>query len=148
MHKKKSFVVVLQNSFSKIFWELLRKTLAMKFFYGKVAVKNALKYRYFSAFVILFLLHLFPNTSILTRFIWGNLLKKRPSKICERQPLNGPHHFNGPHQFIKGCLSQILFGPFLSTLSHLLLAETYNSLTRKSIIISKGVFMIFSKIYQ
>ena len=45
--------------------------------------------------------------------IWG--------KTCQRQPLNRPQ----PFQTSKGCLPQALLGP-LSTLPHLLLAETYN----------------------
>ena len=36
------------------------------------------------------------------------VFKNGPSKICGRQPLN----------FLKGYLSQILLGPFLSTLAH------------------------------
>ena len=40
--------------------------------------------------------------------IWDKVFKNGPSKICGRQPLS----------FFKGCLPQILLGPFLNTLSH------------------------------
>ena len=40
--------------------------------------------------------------------------------------LSRPYHFN----FFKGCLPQILLGPFLNTLTHLLL-KLLNFLTRK-----------------
>ena len=44
------------------------------------------------------------------------IFKNIPSKICGRQRLKRPYHF----KFFKGCLPQILLGPFLNTLSHIL----------------------------
>ena len=57
-------------------------------------------------------------------FKWITLFKNGPSKICGRQPLKNfrdivclsrPYHF----KFFKGCLPQILLGPFLNTLTEL-----------------------------
>ena len=51
--------------------------------------------------------------------IWVKVIKNGPSKICGRKPvkfwsdtvcLSRPYHF----KFFKGCLPQILFGPFLT----------------------------------
>ena len=52
--------------------------------------------------------------------IWVKVFKNWPSKICDRQPLkilklwSRPYHF----KFFKGCLPQMLLGPFLNTLTH------------------------------
>ena len=40
---------------------------------------------------------------------WVKVFKNGPSKICERQPLKK----------FKGCLTQIIIGPFLNTLNHI-----------------------------
>ena len=52
---------------------------------------------------------------------WGQVLKNGRTKICGKQPLkiwsdNRPYYFN----FFKGCLPQILLGPFWNTLSQIL----------------------------
>ena len=44
--------------------------------------------------------------------IWGKVFKSGPSKIC----LGRPYSF----KFFKGCLPQILLGPLLNTLSHII----------------------------
>ena len=49
-------------------------------------------------------------------YIWDKLFKNEPSKICERQPLKD---LKESFKFFKGCLPQILLGPFLNTLSYL-----------------------------
>ena len=68
--------------------------------------------------------HWLPQTK-LSIDIWDKVLKYRPSKICGRQPLKNlkgygllkrTNHF----KFFKGCLPQILLGPFLNTLSCIL----------------------------
>ena len=46
-----------------------------------------------------------------TYVIWDRVFKNGPSKIC----LNRSYYF----KFFKGSLPQILFGPFLNTLSYL-----------------------------
>ena len=56
--------------------------------------------------------------------MWVKEFKNWPGKICGRQPLKyltciclgRPYHFI----FFKGCLPQILLGPSLNTLSHVL----------------------------
>ena len=52
----------------------------------------------------------------------NKVFKNEPSKICGRQPLKSlkwygllVYHF----KFFKGCLPQILLGPFLNTFSHM-----------------------------
>ena len=47
-------------------------------------------------------------------FMWVKVFKDGPIKICGRQPLGRPYHFT----FFKGCLPQILLGPFLNTLTY------------------------------
>ena len=56
--------------------------------------------------------------------IWAKVFKNGASKIHERQPLKNlkdmvclgrPYHF----KVFGGCISQILLGPFLNTLTHL-----------------------------
>ena len=53
------------------------------------------------------------------------VFKNGPSKICGRQPSKNlkwyglPNHF----KFFKGSLPQILLGPFLNTLTHIIIAE-------------------------
>ena len=49
---------------------------------------------------------------------WEKVFKNGPSKICGRQPLK---HLSLPFKFFKGSLSQILLGPFLNTLSQMVL---------------------------
>ena len=51
------------------------------------------------------------------------VFKNGPSKICVIQPIKDlkgyglqTYHFN----FFKGCLPQILLGPFVNTLSHMI----------------------------
>ena len=64
------------------------------------------------------------------RNIWDKLFKNRASEICGRQRLkirsdmiclSRPYHF----KIFKGCLPQILLGPFLNTCSHLGPCDTY-----------------------
>ena len=49
-------------------------------------------------------------------FSAAKVFKDGSSKICERQPLSRPY----PFKFFKGCLPQILIGPFLNTLSYIM----------------------------
>ena len=46
-------------------------------------------------------------------YIWDKVIKNGPSKVCGRQP------YPYPFEFFKGCLPQILLGPFLNTLTHI-----------------------------
>ena len=57
-------------------------------------------------------------------FIWDKIFKNGPIKSVEDSlwkissdmvPLGRPYHF----KCFKGCIPQILLGPFLNTLSHL-----------------------------
>ena len=59
-----------------------------------------------------------------SNIIWEKAFKNGPTAICGRQPfdmacLSRPHYF----KFFKGCLPQILLGPFLNTFSHILLSK-------------------------
>ena len=56
----------------------------------------------------------------LWRSIWDKILKNGSSKTCGRQHLRNLNHF----KFFKGCLLQILLGPFSNTLSHFIIVET------------------------
>ena len=64
----------------------------------------------------------------LQRIVFKNrrkVFKNRPSKICGNQPLKNLKWYGLPKQtyhsrFFKGCLPQILLGPFLNTLSHII----------------------------
>ena len=50
----------------------------------------------------------------------GQSIQNEPSKIYGRQPLKNlrrPYHF----KIFKGCLPQILLGPFLNTLTNITL---------------------------
>ena len=54
---------------------------------------------------------------LIEKYEWDKVFKNGSSKICERQPLkNWKADF---YQFFKGCLPQILLGPFLNTVSHM-----------------------------
>ena len=60
--------------------------------------------------------------------ICDKVFKHGPSKICGRQPfknLNGYGLLIISLQIFKGCLPQILPGPFLNTLSHMLLTAVW-----------------------
>ena len=50
--------------------------------------------------------------------VWAKVLKNGPSKICGRQPLKKLKRRPDPFKFFKGCLPQVLFGPFLNIFSH------------------------------
>ena len=54
--------------------------------------------------------------------IWDKVFKNGPSKICGRQPLKNLKGHGLYKQItlrmFKGCLPQILLGPFLNALSH------------------------------
>ena len=63
------------------------------------------------------------------RDIWDKVFKNEPSKISQRQPLKNLKGYGLLKQTIslqifKGCLPQILFGPFLNTLSHMKQVKT------------------------
>ena len=51
---------------------------------------------------------------------WDKVFKNRPSKICGRQPLKNFKEYGlleaDFFKFFKGCLPQILLGPFLNIL--------------------------------
>ena len=49
---------------------------------------------------------------------WDKVFKNGPSEICGRQPLENLKGY-GLLKFFKGCLPQILLGPFLNTLSQM-----------------------------
>ena len=56
----------------------------------------------------------------------------QPSKICERQPLKNLKWYGLPKQsisfqFFKGCLPQILLGPFLETLIQIITVKSWPS---------------------
>ena len=59
------------------------------------------------------------------KYLWDNPFKKGPSRICGRQPLKNLKWYGLKQtillQFFKGYLRQILLGPFLNTLSQVLL---------------------------
>ena len=63
------------------------------------------------SFCVRFALFYFPEESSQS-FTWDKVFKNGPSKICGKQRLKYM-------KFLKGCLPQILLGPFLNTLSHL-----------------------------
>ena len=50
--------------------------------------------------------------------IWDKVLKSKPSKICERQPLKNLKGY-GLLKQTKGYLPQILLGPLFNILSHI-----------------------------
>ena len=52
------------------------------------------------------------------RNIWDKVLKNRQSKICGSQPLKNLKNLKN-FEYFKGCLPQILHGPFLDTLTHM-----------------------------
>ena len=58
--------------------------------------------------------------------ILDKAFKNGPSKICGRQPLKQTM----PLQFFKGCLPQVLLGPFLNTLTYLCLKIILKKLAR------------------
>ena len=59
-----------------------------------------------------------------------SFLQNGPSKICGRQPLKNLKGFgllqvdHTPLNFVKGCLPQMLLGPYLNTLSHMILTDS------------------------
>ena len=58
------------------------------------------------------------------RNIWDKVFKNGPNKVCRRQSLKNLKGYGLLKQtislqFFKGCLQQVLLGPFLNTLSHL-----------------------------
>ena len=59
------------------------------------------------------MVYLHNNDIIKIKYKWDKVFKNGPSKICGRQPLKNPF------KFFKGCLPQILLGPFLNTLSQI-----------------------------
>ena len=58
--------------------------------------------------------------------MWAKVFKNEPSKICGRQHLKKFEVTYGHFKIFKGCLSQILLGPFLNTSSHILSAEGFS----------------------
>ena len=59
------------------------------------------------------------------------VLKNGPSEICQRQPLKVLKWYGLLKliKFFKGCLPQIPLGPFLNTLSQLILEDCFNIFT-------------------
>ena len=63
---------------------------------------------------------------------WDKVFKNGPSKICGRQSLKKVKRYGLlsryiPFKIFKGCLPQMLLGPFLSTLSHISIDRNYPS---------------------
>ena len=58
------------------------------------------------------------------RDIWVKVFKNRQSKICGRQPLKD---LSASFNFFKGCLLQILPGPFLNTLTYISVKVIYDN---------------------
>ena len=50
--------------------------------------------------------------------IWGKVFKNGPSKICGRHPSKNLKLYR--FKYFKGYLSQILLGPFLNSLPHMM----------------------------
>ena len=58
--------------------------------------------------------------------LWVKVFKNGPSKICGRQPLtkfaqSRPYTLKS----FKGCLPQILLGPFFNTLTHIMFPNSH-----------------------
>ena len=73
--------------------------------------------------MIVFRLSFFEEFFVVYPFfsnIWDKVFKNGPSKICGRQPLKNSKGYGLLIKFFKGCLPQILLGPFLNTLSYIL----------------------------
>ena len=78
---------------------------------------------------------------------WVKAFKNGSSKICGRQPLKNSkwHHF----KFFKGCLPQVLLGPFLNTLTQIfLLTVVFKS--SQHIFLEKAYFSktLFGKLWS
>ena len=69
--------------------------------------------------------------------IWDKVFKNGPSKICGRQPIKNLKEYSlvrglvclsrpYPFKFFKGCLLQILLGPFFNTVPHFSVQNQYN----------------------
>ena len=57
--------------------------------------------------------NIFPAVFIkILEIIWDKVFKNGPSNFCVSRPYS--------FKFFKGCLPKILLGPFLNTLSHLI----------------------------
>ena len=61
-----------------------------------------------------------PVTSQCTKDICDKIFKSGSSKICGRQSLKNLKERLYSFKFFKGCPPQMLLGPFLNALSHLL----------------------------
>ena len=69
---------------------------------------------------------IFPVSFELSKYIWVKVFKNGQSENCGRQPLKNFKGYDPLRQTIiiqifKGCLPQILLGPFLNTLTYLML---------------------------
>ena len=62
-------------------------------------------------------------------YIWGKIFKNGPSKIYGRQRFKKLKLYGllkpYPIKIFKGCLPQVLFGPFLNTLCQMLFCQYY-----------------------
>ena len=100
-------------------------------------------WRYFTPFVMFLLLTLSIINFEHVIACWGS------SKICGRQLLkncfNRSYHFN----FFKGCLPQILLGPFINTLSHLFIwAFAFWVIVLRNVCTSKDTFLMMMIQYK
>ena len=64
------------------------------------------------------------------KYMWDKVFKNGPSKICGRQPLKNLKEYGRPYsfKFFKGSLPQILLGPFLNTLTHVMLCSIWRAI--------------------
>ena len=60
---------------------------------------------------------------------WIKVFKNGPSKICGRQPLKNMKSYH--YKFFKGCLPQILLGPFLNALTQMFLIKLIHMVLAK-----------------
>ena len=86
--------------------------------YSPIDLNFKLQYRTFIKIdsILTFRKRLYGVFNNIKRSYETKVCKNGPSKICGRQPLK---KLNGyPFKFFKGCLPQILLGPFLNALAH------------------------------
>ena len=86
---------------------LCRGSLAVHKVTWKVTCKKILKLLRFTISNVLYVY-------LYWKYIWEKVFKNGPSKIWEVNCFSRPYLF----KFFKGCLTQILLGPFSNTLSH------------------------------
>ena len=143
----------IKNMFSKFLETKIKQKIEMEVICKEHYFVYFQRFRNLSSTVIWFTAHILWGL-YLSEFNnnWDKVFKNGPSKICGRPPLKNLMRYGLPKadhttfKFFKGCLPQILLGPFMNTSSQLWMTLfCIQYLNKQDFAFNKGCFFLIVK---